>query len=150
MSASDWIPEISDDEIAQMLEHITPLVHSNEGEGLRTAEDCDPRTVSYAWRRCEDSVVDESELEEIRRIRTYHSWGHYSLFKPSVAEVFAQIPSELRERVQAFLVIGPEGADDLNREKEALNAGYHVAETILYKRKSQEQGPAVWERLNET
>ena len=97
-----------------------------------------------------DQRVDESELEEIRRIRTYHSWGHYSMFKPSVAEVFAQIPRELRGTVGAFLVIGPEDAAALNREQKALDAGYHVAETILYKRKSQGPSPTVWERLNET
>lgn len=148
MRKPGWIPDISDDEITQMLEHITPLVRSGGGGGgLRTAEEGDPRTVSYAWRPCEDTVVDESELEEIQRIRTYHTWGHYSMFKPSVAEVFAQIPRELRGTVGAFLVIGPEDAEALNREKEALDAGYHVAETILYKRKSRALPRTAWERL---
>jgi hypothetical protein len=71
----------------------------------------------------------------ICQITTHHSWGHYSLFKPSIAEVLAQIPAEHLNQVVAFeIVVKPETAEDLNKDLEALNAGYHVATTRLYAR----------------
>ena len=53
-----------------------------------------------------------------------------------VAEVLKQIPEDILNQVIAFEIIGqPETADDLNKEQEALNAGYHVATTRLYGKK---------------
>jgi hypothetical protein len=57
------------------------------------------------------------------------------MFKPSIAEVLAQIPEEHLEQVLAFEIVdSPNNVDDLNAEREALNAGYHIATTRLYKR----------------
>lgn len=59
---------------------------------------------------------------------------YYGIFKPSIAEVLAQIPEELIEQTVAFETIGPADADALNKERDALNAGFHVATTRLYGR----------------
>jgi hypothetical protein len=72
-------------------------------------------------------------LKPIRDIRTHHTYGYYGFFKPAIAEVLAQIPEDILEQVVAFEIIKwPQDADDLNKELEALNAGYHVAITRLY------------------
>lgn len=71
-------------------------------------------------------------MREVSRINTYHTYGHPAMFKPSIAEVLAQIPDDLLGSVSAFEVSGPGHVDDINREREARDAGFHVAETILY------------------
>jgi len=53
-------------------------------------------------------------------------------FKPTVREVISQIPAEVRDEVVAFLVDGTNTVDDTNREREARDAGLHVAKTTLY------------------
>jgi hypothetical protein len=73
------------------------------------------------------------KLKTLCDITTHHSFGFAGFFKPSIAEVLAQIPEEHLDKVVAFEIVeAPESADDLNREREATNAGYHVAKTRLY------------------
>jgi hypothetical protein len=62
-----------------------------------------------------------------------HRYGYHGFFKPSIAEVLCQMPAGLD--ADFFEVIGPETAEDLNNELDALKAGFHVATTIFYKRK---------------
>ena len=71
-------------------------------------------------------------MKEVARIRTLHTYAYYGFFKPSIAEVLAQIPSHLVDSVIAFETKGPGDADDLNDDRSALNAGFHAATTILY------------------
>lgn len=68
----------------------------------------------------------------LTEIRTLHTYGSPCFFKPSVAEVLAQIPDDMLEGVVAFETRGPSDVADMNRESEALNAGFHVARTRLY------------------
>ncbi len=136
MSDRSWIPKIEDSEIEGM-SHIRPLVR--EGDELRTVVSHDPRGQSFAWATHMESV-DEGSLRVIRRIVTYHSWAYYGFFKPSVAEVLAMIPPELRDEVTAFEVDGPDTASDLGRHHAAMDAGYHVAVTTLYGDQQQRLG----------
>jgi hypothetical protein len=77
-------------------------------------------------------------LLELARVRTYHTFSYYGIsyygrFLPNIAEVLAQVPRDLLAFVQAFEVVdGPQTADDLNRERAAAEAGYHVATTVFY------------------
>ena len=44
------------------------------------------------------------------------------------------IPADLRDKVIAFEIVKqPETVEDLNAEIDATNAGFHVAETALYR-----------------
>jgi hypothetical protein len=128
-----WIPEISDERLAELSERIKPLVRNGDGE-LCYIRPVDLRGTAYTW---SPKIIEKAgEMNVITDITTYHTYGYYGFFKPSIGEVLAQIPAEYVDRVVAFEIIkSPETADDLNREKAALNAGYHVATTRLYEAK---------------
>jgi hypothetical protein len=122
------IPEITDEKIELLLQKIHPLV-LQDGRLMRI-EPVHPRDVAFTW----DPVVTEpaTNVEELVKIRTLHTYGYYGFFKPSIAEVLAQIPEEWLERTIAFSTQGPNDAAEMNLEKKALDAGFHVAETTLY------------------
>lgn len=125
-----WIPEIDDATLAELHALIRPLVR--RGDVLHVAGACDPRGASFPWVD-PNEPIDSSRLVVVKHIVTYHRWAYYSFFKPSAAEVLAMIPPELRDEVSAYEVEGPDTASDLNRHHAALDAGYHVAITTLYR-----------------
>jgi len=85
---------------------------------------------AYLWN---PELGGKAYLKSIKDIRTYHTYGYYGLFKPSIAEVLAQIPKDIRHLVGAFEIIKhPETAQDLNDEIAVVNDGFHVATTRLY------------------
>ncbi len=129
MSKEFSIPKISDEELRSRAARIKALVR--KGGKLYTIEQPkNLRQTAFLW----DPVFEERSgvVMEIGRVKTLHSYGAPSLFKPSIAEVLAQIPPELAAKVKAFEVLGPGTANDLNDHWDELNAGFHVAETILY------------------
>ena len=122
-----YIPLHTRAELEWRAEHIVALV---KGKPIVTG---DIVGTSYTW----DPKFDESrkvpELKPLGDITTFHGYGYYGMFKPSIAEVLAQIPDVLVQRVVAFEIIGqPESAADLNAHPDAVNDGYHVATTRLY------------------
>lgn len=137
-----WIPEVPKGRVQELAERIKPVVRFALGEkGLfRSSEGhlyyikpVDLFGIAYMWSpKPEEKVVG---LKPLCDITTYHIYAYYGFFKPTIAEVLAQIPAEYLDKVVAFEIVeGPETADDLNREPEAFNAGYHVAITRLYVR----------------
>ena len=128
-----WIPPIDGERLAELVERIKPIVDFPR-KGKCYIKPVDPSKVAYTF----DPKPTEpaGDLVTLDDITTYHGYGYYGIFKPSIAEVLAQIPTELIDRVVAFEIIDwPRDASDLNREREALDAGYHVATTRLYGRK---------------
>lgn len=115
--------------IDEHLRRIEPIV---EFKGEKSyIRHCDPRKVSYIWDAKPAGKADE--MTPICKLVTYHSYGAPNLFKPSIAEVVAQIPESIISRVIAFEMIkSPQEAKDLNHENKALNKGYHVATVVLY------------------
>jgi len=125
----NWIPEVPKEEIIARALRIKPTVRFDGI--LRYIKAVDLFNTAYAWDPEPGEVAPA--FTKIAEITTYHTYGFYGFFKPSVAEVLAQIPDDLLDRVNAFEIVGaPETADDLNANKTALNAGYHVARTALY------------------
>ncbi len=122
------IPAITNQDLKRLAQKIRPLV-TQDGR-LMHIKLPDLRNEAFPWA----PVVTEpaAGLVEIAKIRTLHSYAYYGFFKPSVSEVIAQIPEEWIERAVAFSTQGPENVEDMNREKEALDAGFHVAVTTLY------------------
>ncbi len=128
-----WIPEVTEDRIKELAERIKPVVQFDGGKYyielvlvdlFRTAYTWDPKPANKA-----------TGLKLLCDITTYHTYGYHAMFKPSIAEVLAQIPDDYLDKVVAFEIVrSPETADDLNREPEALKVGYHVATTRLYAR----------------
>ena len=124
--AIEMIPLMPLEEIESRAERIKPIINGK-------VVDCpDLVSTAYTWDpKFKDEVLPE--LKVLQTICTYHGYGHYSLFKPSIAEVLAQIPDDLLQQVVAFEIVDrPETAEDLNKHLDALNAGFHVAYARLY------------------
>ncbi len=124
-----WIPDITDEELALRAQRIKPVIRRNSK--LFNIKLPDLKTESYIW---DPVLTDEApELVALYDFTTYHTWAYYGSFKPTIAEVLAAIPAEFLDRTVAFeMIASPETADDLNKEREALNAGYNVAIVRLY------------------
>lgn len=132
-----WIPEISDEELEKRCKKIRPLVRNKKGI-LRYIAKCPYRDWAFMW--SPKFRTKAPDLNVITDITTYHTWAFYGFFKPTIAEVIAQIPIDVLDRVVAFEIIkSPETTEDLNRESVALNAGYHVAITRLYEKQVQNE-----------
>ena len=128
-----WIPKVPKDRIKELAERIKPVVQFAH-KGKRYIKPVDLFGIAYTWDP--KAASKAKDLKPLCDITTYHTYGYYGFFKPSIAEVLAQIPAEHLDKVVAFEIVdSPQGVNDLNRENEALNAGYHVATTTLYIRK---------------
>ena len=124
-----YIPKVKQDEIKARAERIKPVV-SFSGKPYYIKE-VDLFNIAYTWEPKQD--VPAEGLKVVKTITTYHGYGYYGFFKPSIAEVLAQIPAELLDKVVAFEIVNsPSTVEDLNKHKVELDAGYHVAETALY------------------
>jgi hypothetical protein len=122
------IPEITDERIKELLKSIKPVVFKKDKPFY--IKPVDSRTAAFTW----DPKTTKAAkgLIPLATITTYHTYGYYGFFKPSVAEVLAQIPEALVGNIVAFSTQGPGSASDLNDHKQELNEGYHVAKTTLY------------------
>lgn len=93
-----WIPgscprfEISDEVLNQRAEHIKPII--KEGSAFYLLDPRHLRNMSFTWDPKYGDPVS-STMYEIARIETSHTCGYIGMFKPSVAEVLAQIPEHL-------------------------------------------------------
>ena len=123
------IPKLSLAELRARAERIKPV--GKKGSRLFFFPD-DDLTNAFKWHGLTSKRADG--LEPFRTVRTLHTYGYYGFFKPSIAEVLAQLPAEDLEVTVAFEVNGPESASDLNKHLDELDAGFHVAETTLYRR----------------
>ena len=132
------IPKVSNEYLVKHWYRIKPLVLSyghNPGNwllDLYKIKDYAGIDEPYSWNY--DITGKPGRLKAIKTIRTLHRYGSPNTFQPTIAEVIAQIPPELIGSVDYFVVNGPETAEDMNREKLALDEGFHVAETTLYKK----------------
>lgn len=127
------IPEISDDVLERRANLVRPVIRNEKGLFYRDLKSCDLRKTAFMWEpKLEGEAIN---LVPYRTIITLHRWAYYGFFKPSIEEVLSQISEDdIDAGVIAFETNGPETAQDLNNHKDALDAGFHVAETILYKK----------------
>lgn len=129
MTERVYIPEMSKEDVANRAERIKPCYRF--GDVLKYIEPVDLYTTAFTW--SPNPAENAEGLRPLNDITTYHSYGYYGFFKPSISEVLRQIPADIVDKVVAFEIIkSPENSDDLNANIEALNAGYHVATTRLY------------------
>lgn len=100
--------EISDERVQELLQHITPLVRNRkDDDALYEIELPEKlRTTAFTWDPTFTKRVDEASLIHLAVITTYHSCGYALLFKPDIAEVLAQIPTDLADQVAAFETLG--------------------------------------------
>lgn len=130
------IPEISKERVVELLARVRPLVETLEGK--REIEPVCPWTKSFIWSpKPVGEVVDGLEL--LGKHYTYHAWGHYSLFKPGLAEVMACLDGvpELEQATHFWLdsATAQEPGQPLLHcpDKNNIN-GYHRALVSLYRR----------------
>ena len=121
--------EIDDLILAARAKRIRPVVRHSFW--LHHIKPVDLRSTAFTWDPKLTKKADE-RLTTAFSMPTLHGYGYYGMFKPSIAEVLAQLPRALAGNVVAFETNGLDSADDLNGEKIALNAGYHVATTTFY------------------
>lgn len=120
------IPELPRARVLKLVERIAPLV-LHEGQ-LHHIAPCDPWTVAYSWSPVLRHVAVRLEL--ISSHRTLCRFAAPSFFKPTIAEVLAQIPHG--EDIVAFHVVHP-GRIEPDAEA-AYAAGFHTATTRIYRR----------------
>ncbi len=133
------IPEISDQRLSELSQQIKPVVREGvfkKGEGIVYTpfyiENVDPRRESFLWKPKHTS--EAVGLVKFDEILTYHTYGYYAFFKPSIAEVLAQLerkysPEEL-SKVVAF---------ETNYVGLDPTYEYHVARTTLFAKESNSQ-----------
>ena len=124
----ELIPLMPLEDIEFRAERIKPIIKG------KIVDIADLVSTAYTW----DPKFKEEELPQLETlcdIRTYHGYGYYGLFKPSVAEVLAQIPGNLIQQTYGFEIIRiPQTAEDLNTDIEYVREGFHLAITRLYKK----------------
>jgi len=140
------IPVISNEELDWLYSRIKPVIRYGikfrkngkidpsevDVDGLPFyIKDVDPREWAFTWGP--KSTRQADDIERLDDIITYHTYGAPSLFKPSVAEVLAQIPEEYLEKTVAFEV----RAENLREWNHVEEGGkyYHVTMTRLYQKK---------------
>ena len=124
------IPKITREQIDE-LSYIKPV--KKEDGGLFYLTETDPVSCSFTWT---ETTKRARNLKEIARVKTLHKYGYHGFFKPSLEEVYAQIlkatSKDTLKKSVALQTIGPDTVHDFAKDKREFDAGYHVAETILY------------------
>jgi len=124
------IPEISDEKLREILKRVRPVVRflgsadglfADHRGALYYIKEVDPRGVAFTWLPMPDGKA--SGLKTLLGIQTYHVRANNSLFKPSLAEVIAQIPEEIINKVVAF---------ETKTDAVKTVGLCHVTETVLY------------------
>jgi hypothetical protein len=116
------IPEISDELVAEMQRTLTPVMYKGNrlgsGGSFReiVTEGVDPRGVAFTW---DPKLGRKINLtwngSNMTRILTYHTWGYYGLFKPSLAECFARFVTVLDDwKKIGFFMLDTENMDKQN------------------------------------
>lgn len=88
--------EISDLMLAERLSKVRPLILSDGEHFLFDLPD--PRNTAFTWAPV--NVRPAKKHRAVSKFRTLHSCGFYGFFKPSIAEVLAQLPDDTR--ISAF------------------------------------------------
>lgn len=129
------IPDISDKELKIRYSKVKPLVEIDEVTyTLKRFTFTALSNRSYLWNKHEDkrNIVHKEELEKIEDFICLHTCGYCGLFKPSIAEVLAQLPEKSVKEANYFEIIEqPETIDDVYR----YTTQYHVSLVRTYKRK---------------
>ena len=133
------IPQITDEELMRRYLKIKPIAEVGNGKyWLKNYSIDEMRNKSYFWHLFEDKrepVGEALYCHDYHEFECLHSFGYHGLFKPSVAEVLAQIPEDCLKHftIDAFEIIGrPTSSGDLNMYRKALEQGFHVSVVRLY------------------
>ena len=132
------IPEISREELLARYNRIKPIVEIGGTKYfLRNFTEEELTGISYLWDKVEDkrTPVDMSLYvpKPNRDFECIHKYGYYGLFKPSIAEVLAQIPELDLPFIDAFEIIEePRTTEDFYKNKIVFENGFHISKVRLY------------------
>ncbi len=145
------IPEISDEELLKRYQQIKPVMSDSSGAlwwVKEYSQVSELRYQSYRFAGFAEVIRNPVGVDELTPLMgedfaCLHRYGYYGLFKPSIAEVLAQIDDRLignpdDSLVTAFEIIDtPKDWDDMvgTPLREAVfNQGYHISTVRLYAR----------------
>jgi hypothetical protein len=117
------IPKLTKCELLSRAFRIKPMVEDGDGT-LHFIKPCDLESIAFTWNPVR--IEEARGLTSLCEITTIHSYAAPVLFKPDLAEVLAQIPSDLLARVTAFTTVPHD-------DRQFTDGGeYHRAVTTLY------------------
>ncbi len=129
---SKLVPDISPQDLKKLYKNIKPVVRfKRRGPKLEMDPDGKPyyiknvdlRSTAFTW---DPKPTRQAKgLVQLESIITNHNYGYYGFFKPSIAEVLAQIPEGYKDQCCAFETI----VDDV-----FINDSVHTTNTILYQK----------------
>lgn len=93
------VPEITDERLQLLSSKIKPLIRGRDDK-LHYAAEEDLRTKSFTWGNPTGTPL--ADLTDVFRMETVHDCGYWGLFKPSVAEVLAQLQEQNIPYVNCF------------------------------------------------
>jgi len=129
------IPDITDERLAELVAQIRPVSEPDRGEVVRFYAPSAPRTETFKW-RSEDLTEEKATIVAYISdpFRTLHTFSAPSFFRPTLEEVFAQIPAEIDlSRANAFWIEFKD-FDTIRPEGGAIGSGqtYQVGLVHLY------------------
>ena len=133
------IPQISDEELMRRYLKIKPIAEVGDAKyWLRNYSIDEMRNTSYFWNLFPDKrkpIGKDLYTHDYHEFECLHSFGSFGFFKPTIAEVLAQIPEDALKHftIDAFEIIGrPTSNGDFNMYRKALDQGFHVSIVRLY------------------
>lgn len=135
------IPEISKEELMARYKRIKPIVEiDGKKHFIRKYTEEELTNNSYIWNADTDKRehVDMNLYYPMTEwdFECIHGYGYPGFFKPSIAEVLAQIPEMNVPFVDAFEIIEyPKTAADFSKNKIVFDNGFHISKVRLYIRK---------------
>lgn len=124
---------LSNEALEKLWPRIQPIMRDKEGRPW-FIKPVDPRRIAYT-RNPKSIKPAPVDLKEIGRAKAYIKYGYYGLFKPSIAECLASLPTKLAADCSAFEIVGKsESAADLMEEQDAFDVGYQICIVAYYGR----------------
>lgn len=134
------IPEISKEDLLARYDQIKPVVKYDQKKYFLTDFTKEELTkCSYLW-MIKERLGEELDITKYSPMPEYdfeciHKYGAPNFFKPSIAEVLAQISDSVIDEVCGFEIVQkPESEVDLYRNKIAFDNGFHTSIVRLYRK----------------
>ncbi len=138
------IPDISDERLQRLITQVKPVVSAEDEIKGFEEEDLfyeieipDLRDVAFTW---DPKTKGEAfNFTLVGKAQTYHNWGYYGFFKPSIAEVFAGTDGKIPEDTTHFWLdkdsVQKEGEPLLHCPDERNTGGYHKADVYFLRKR---------------
>jgi len=123
--------EITEEEALEAVKLVKPLVRNHDTNLLHEIETPNLFNIAFKWDPKFKEPVDANKLQLLSCWTTYHTCAYHGIFKPTISEVLAQIPAEVRGEVDYFeLLFSDEITQIIDRD------GFygHKTVTLFYKK----------------